>query len=79
MTLLADGFEDAFLGFGYQFNKRLAIYDYDRCVQVLMKRDGMTEDDAHEYMSFNVTGAWAGEYTPVFMRHGRIEDLERAE
>lgn len=65
-TLYADGFEDAFVGFVYQFNRRLAVYDWNKCLSVLMERDGMSEWDAIEYMDFNVTCAWMGEYTPVF-------------
>ena len=67
MTLLATGFEKAFKGYGQQFNKVVAVYDYSKCVKILMKRDGMTEDDAREYMEFNVLGAYLGEYTPVFI------------
>ena len=75
MTLFADGFEDAFLGYGRQFNKLLAIYDYDKCIDILHKRDGMTLTDALEYMEFNVVGAYVGEHTPVFLRYGSIGDF----
>ncbi len=75
MTLLADGFDDAFLGYGTQFNKMLAVYDYDKCVDILMKRDDMTEEEAEEYMEFNVMGAYMGEYTPVFLRPCDIDLL----
>lgn len=76
MTLLADGFEDAFLGYGKQFNNTVAIYDYDKCVEILQKRDGMTEEDAHEWMGFNVIGAYVGKFTPIFMKHCKIENYE---
>ena len=66
-TLLADGFEDAFIGIAWQFNKALACYDRRKCVNILMDRDGMSEDEADEYFEFNVTGAYMGEYTPVFL------------
>ena len=75
MTLLADGFDDAFLGYGTQFNKMLAVYDYDKCVDILMKRDDMTEEEAEEYMEFNVMGAYMGEHTPVFLRPCDIDIL----
>jgi hypothetical protein len=32
-----------------------------------MTRDGMTADEAIEYMDFNVTGAYVGEHTPEFI------------
>lgn len=66
-TLYANGFEDALLGIGLQFNRELAIYDYDKCVDILMSRDDMTEEEAVEFMEFNVVGAYLGTYTPVFL------------
>jgi hypothetical protein len=71
---LADGFEDAFMGIGSQFMSYFAIYDYGKCVQILMQRDGMTEEDAEEFMDFNVTGAWVGKGTPVFLRPMSLDD-----
>lgn len=66
-ALLADGFDDALLGFGRQFTYDVAVYDYGRCIEILQSRDGMSEDDAVEYFEFNVTGAWVGPNTPIFM------------
>ena len=65
--LLADGFEDAFVGIACQFNKPLACYDYEKCIKVL-RDEGMTEEDAVEHMSFNVEGGWVGDTTPLFLR-----------
>lgn len=67
-ALYAYGFEDALIGLGYQFNTQLAVYDWDECVSILTQRDGMTYDEAIEFMDFNVTGAWVGNNTPVFVR-----------
>ena len=66
-TLTADGFEKALLGVGHQFNTPDAVYSKDRCLHVLMDRDGMSREDAKEYFDFNVAGAWVGEGTPIFM------------
>ena len=63
--LLADGFEEAFIGSGTQFNKEVAVYDRDKCIEILSK--DMTIDEAEEYFDFNVTGAYVGEETPVFV------------
>ena len=70
--MLADGFEEAFIGIGYQFNKTVAVYDNERCLQVLMDRDGMTDDEAIEYFDYNVTGAYVGPLTPIFMDNVQI-------
>jgi hypothetical protein len=62
-----EGFEDAVVGVGIQFNREIMIYDYEKCVVILMERDGMTRDEADEYMEYNYLGAWIGDTTPVFM------------
>jgi hypothetical protein len=36
-------------------------------IQVLMGRDGMTYDEAVEFIDFNVVGGWVGEKTPYVM------------
>lgn len=66
-ALFADGFENALIGIGTQFNTDLAVYDYDKCIDILVERDHMTPEDAHEHMSFNVLGSWVGPHTPVFI------------
>lgn len=63
--LLADGFDDAFLGIGRQFGKPFAIYDKEKCLRIL--QEDMSEKEANEYFSFNVEGAWVGEKTPIFL------------
>ena len=65
--LFAEGFDAALIGVGIQFSREIAIYDYIKCVEVLMNRYEMSEEDALEYMEFNVTGAYMGVGTPVFL------------
>lgn len=40
------------------------MYDGDKMVEHFMQT-GMTEDEAHEWIDFNVEGAYVGESTPV--------------
>ena len=70
-ALLADGFEDAFIGVARRCGQpTLVTYDYDQCVDILMKRDGMSYEEASEFFEFNVVGAWMGEGTPLYLcRH----------
>lgn len=72
-ALKADGFDHAILGYGTQFNNDVVIYDYNKCIDILMDRDNITYDEAVEYMEYNVCGAWVGNNTPVFMRD-QLED-----
>jgi hypothetical protein len=68
-TLLMDGFEDAFIGFSQRINDPLlAVYSYDKMVEVLMTRDGMDYDMASEFIDFNCVGAYIGEQTPIIVR-----------
>jgi hypothetical protein len=66
--LLADGFENAFLGIGRQFGKPVAIYDREKCLEILME-DGLNYEEADDYFSFNVEGSYVGEQTPIFLEH----------
>lgn len=66
--LLMDGFDDAFIGFTTPFNMpTLAVYSHAKMINVLMFRDGMSYEDADEYIEFNCIGAYVGEQTPIIM------------
>jgi hypothetical protein len=66
--LKADGFDDAIVGVGNVHGQDdVLIYSAEKCVDVLVKRDGMTEQDALEFCEFNVFQAYLGEGTPIFM------------
>ena len=64
-ALFADGFDSAIIG--YDASSYCVVYDYDKCLKVLMERDDMIYPDAHEYMEFNVVGAYVGDFTPIFV------------
>ena len=74
--LFADGFEKAFIGLTIPnpSSNEVAVYDYMLCIDVLMKRDGMNEEDAIDYFYFNVVGGYVGEYTPVFINRASLEE-----
>ena len=67
-VLLADGLDDAFIGIGCAFNAvPVAIYNRDKVIEILMTRDVMTYEEAWEFFEFNISGAYVGESTPIFM------------
>jgi hypothetical protein len=67
-ALLADGFEDALIGIARRCSQpSLAVYDENKCIDILVKRDKMTWEEAVEFFEFNTLGAWVGENTPLFM------------
>lgn len=67
-VLLMDGFEDAFIGHSQRINEPvLAVYSRSKMVDILMARDGMSDEEAEEFIEFNCVGAWVGEMTPVIV------------
>ena len=67
-AMLADGFSEAILGMCLQFGcEPIVAYDYNKCIDILIKRDGMTTSEASDYIQFNVIGAYVGNNTPVFI------------
>lgn len=68
-ALLADGFEDSLVGFTLNHHHaHVAVYDVEGCIQTLVERDGMTPEEADEFLSFNTLGAYVGENGPLFVR-----------
>ena len=62
-----DGYEAALIGYVERFGMEpIALYDRNKCIQILMKRDGMTYEEADEFFCFNTIGAWMGDSTPAF-------------
>ena len=73
--LLADGFEEAFMGIVESFGTApKACYNLEQCLDILMARDNMTYDEAVEYLEFNVTQAYVGEHTPAFLMNIALEE-----
>ena len=67
-VLLMDGFEEAFIGYSQRINEPvLAVYSWEKMVDVLMTRDGMSDGEAMEYIDYNCLGAWVGEQTPIIV------------
>ena len=64
-ALVADGFAEAIIGYAYRLSDPIVIYDRAKCIEILMR--DMSYDDACEYFSFNVEGAYVGPSTPLFI------------
>ena len=64
---MADGFDDALIGYADRDGFTLAVYAIDLAVDILMHRELMTYEDAKEYFEFNVRGAWVGPQTPIWV------------
>lgn len=66
-AVVADGFEDAYIGYTYGMSSAVAVYDYYRCISVLVSRDGMSPLEAVEFLDHNTVFAYVGQFTPIFL------------
>ena len=75
---LYDEYKEAFVGTTISaFNrKQVAIYDYDKCIMILMHDNNWSEEEAVEWFDFNTIGAWVGDDTPIFINQHKIKDIE---
>jgi hypothetical protein len=55
-------FDEAIIGTDYSGK---LVYNINKMIEILVTRDGMTEEEAMEYLDFNVFSAYVGELTPV--------------
>lgn len=62
MFLKADGFDDAVIG--VEESTMRLIYSVSKCLDILQK--DMSEIDALEYFTYNVSGSYVGEKTPIW-------------
>ena len=53
-TVQIDGFEDAIVGWVPDGDNARLVYDFERCLEVLMR--DMSEEDARDHFDFNVLG-----------------------
>ena len=60
--MIADGFDEAVIG--VECNDMRLIYSVSKCLKILEK--DMNETDALEYFTYNVSGAYVGEKTPIW-------------
>lgn len=66
-AVILDNCDYALAGYAMRINlEPLAVYSYDRLIDVFIDQ-GMSDDEAIEYVDFNVAGLWAGERTPLIL------------
>jgi hypothetical protein len=73
----ARGLDDAIIGIGVRCGQPpVVVYAVDRVIEILMTRDGMTNEEAIEFYEYNIEGAWSGKETPVWMYPASGDDLQ---
>ena len=67
-VLLMDDFDEAFIGYSQRINEpEIAIYSYEKMINILVEREGIDHDEAAEYINYNCLGAWVGKRTPIIV------------
>lgn len=66
-----DGFDSAIIGTASVWNGNervdVLVYDVEKMVETLIDRDGMSGEDAIEYIDFNIENVYIGKDTPVIV------------
>lgn len=67
---IMDDYKDALVGHSISLDITVAIYDYDKCIKVLVKRDTMTYEEAEEWFSYNTMRAipYMGDAKPIIIQ-----------
>ena len=66
-----DGYDEAIIGPAYiwrdQTQVEVLVYDAEKIREILIERDGMSSEDAREFIEFNIEGGYLGPHTPVLV------------
>lgn len=62
--LTADGFNEAVIG--VEENSMRLIYSVSKCLNILTTVHRMSQEEAIEYLNYNVVSAYVGEKTPIW-------------
>ena len=46
----------------------IALVNKDKCIDILVKEDKLSLDDAMDYFHYNTVGAYVGEKTPLYLK-----------
>jgi hypothetical protein len=75
--LKIDGHDDAVIGSATPWSNHtrveVLVYDGNKIVEKLVS-EGMTQEEAFEFVEFNIEGASVGEETPIIVWPGDIND-----
>ena len=72
-----DGFDEAVIGVcmsHWHGEDGVLVYAFDAMIELLVSRDGMTHEEASEFIHFNTIGAYVGTSTPIVIYKPRTEE-----
>ena len=69
--LTLEGYDSCISGYAdvWHNNERIStvIYSGHELIDVMVHQDGMTPEEAMEYIAYNIEGAYVGSSTPIIM------------
>jgi hypothetical protein len=66
-AVVFDGCDEAIVGYASRINlEPVVVYSYQLLVGAFIKQ-GMTEDEAIDWVDYNIVGSWVGERTPLIL------------
>ena len=66
--LFADNFDNAIIGVSMGISSGTkVVYDAEEMARTLVVSEGITEQEAWEYLEFNTFNAYIGDNTPIFV------------
>jgi len=67
-----DGFDEALIGVSTIWRNHeqvnVAVYDYLKAIDILIKRHELDDEEAAEYMTDKIIGNYHGMNTPIFIK-----------
>tara|TARA_R100000781_G_C4074066_1_gene125457 strand:+ start:382 stop:669 length:288 start_codon:yes stop_codon:yes gene_type:complete len=78
-AVILEGYDDCIIGIGSIFphTHSVLIYDVGKIINSLMEKDGMDDEEAHEFYAFNIAGAYMGDGTPILQSDKIVDgDIE---
>jgi hypothetical protein len=69
--LRANGYDEAIIGSAFIWQDgtqvQVLVYDAEDIRDILMSQDGMSTEEAREFIEFNLEGVYLGPETPIFV------------
>jgi hypothetical protein len=67
LVLDPEYFDAAIMGVVTRIGLEAVCYNTDRILDILVEKEGMSEEEAIEHFDYNIAGSYVGEHTPVFL------------
>ena len=65
--IFADGFDDAIIGVATGFDSARVVYCYASMIEVMMKDNNISYEDALDWIEYNTLGSYIGKNTPIYV------------